>query len=667
MFLLSLLLVVFSSYFIVSYLHFKYPSHKFPAFIYFLLSAFSQIVLSFEVLSLFKQISLKGIFALNIIFLIIGLILFFKSKKHIYMPEFDNIFKSIKKDKILIFLSLCFIIYLSADLVLLFAPVKFGDALNYYFPRCTMWIQQGSISHYITPDTRELIMPVNIEFLYTWLLLLNKSETGIAVFSYIGFLLGIYVLYGFLRETNCSARRSVWSVFIFASFALVAVEIVTPCSDLITGVLILSGIYLFLISSKYNAGLPLLFSALSYALASGAKTTALMTFPASVLIFSAVLFLYEKHNKKLRFIKFIFFFLIFFIIFSLYNYVLNYLQFSNPLSDEPMILIHRMQGGFKGFLCNLIKYFFIMFDTSGINTIIDFNGFITSLQTAVLGLIGETPQSYTSNYFAKEFFYNQNMSIQSSALGITGMSAYLPSVIKSVFNKKKSRRAKLYAVFSIALLVNTLVISSAMVFAQYNIRYFLTFFIISSPVISYSYIRTNRHFCKILISFFIFIYFTVNPINAIFQDHAGITRFTPLKTEEYSVYNALRKTGSKNSKTALVIPQDRMPVYHIEKLRLHGYKLDKLLLENIETYDLSKYDYIVASKLDTVATNITKHYSPDCTYYDKDQNIIQKDSADIAVMTACKPNFDYFLKNNFEIIYNGGNYVILKQSTSAKH
>ncbi len=671
MFLLSLFLVLLSSYFIVSFLHFKYSNNKFPAFIYFVLTAFSQIILSFEILSLLKKISVGGVFAFNIIFLLMGVFLFYKSNRHFYIPKTENILCALKKDKLLAILGICFLIFLCVNFILLFAPVKFGDALNYYLPRCTMWIQQGSILHYITPDTRELIMPVNIEFLYTWFLLLNKSEIGIGIFSYIGFLAGIYVLYNFLRETKCSLRRSIWSVFVFSSFALVAIETVIPCSDLIIGVLVLSSIYLFLISVKHEDKIPLIFSALSYAIAIGSKTTAFMTIPASLFIFCTILFLWGKQKKKYQLAEFILFFVIFFVIFSSYNYILNYLQFSHPVSDRQMMLIHRLDGGFKGFLCNFIKYIFIIFDTSGINTIIDFNGFITALQSAVLGLAGETTKSYTSDYFAKEFFYNPVMSIQSSALGIMGIFAFLPSFIKSFFNKKCTKRAKLYFVLSFALIINIVVLSAVMVFAQYNIRYLLTFFIISLPVTAYSYIRTNKHFCKILMCFFMFIYLVFNPIYAIFQKQAGETRFSPLKTEEFLIFNAFRGIPPQNIRIALVIPQDRMPVYHIEKLRLYGYKLDKLLVENIEAYDLLKYDYIVTSKLDTIATNIVK--SPEssnsvtsCTYYDKKQNIILKGDKAESAMVACEPAIGYFFKNNFDLIYNGGHYVILKRGIPAK-
>ncbi len=667
MFVLSLVLVIISSYLILSFIYSRYDTKRFPAFLYLLLIIFSQIVLTFEILSLFKSISQVGVIAFNILFLITGLIL----KKNLYIPkiELQPLFNAVKRDKFLAVLCGCFIIFLTAQFIIAaFAPVKFGDALNYYLPRCTMWIQQGTILHYITPDTRELIMPVNMEFLYTWFLLLKKTEVGCACFSYMSFIAGVYVLFNFLRETGCSIRRSLWSVFVFASFALAAVEMVNPSSDLFAGVLILSSCYLFLLHNKYNDKISLIFSSAALALAAGTKTTCLMTVPALVFLFFVISFLYAKPKMKSILTKFTILFAGFFIIFSSYNYILNFIQFLNPLSDKPQILIHQLRGGFKGFICNIIKYFFVFFDTSGINTIIDFNGFITSLQTAVLGLIGETADSYTSNWFGKYFLFNPRMTIQSSALGIMGLWAFLPSLIKTVirfFKKQKSKKTILYAALSAVLFINICTLAGTMVFAQYNIRYLLTFTVISLPVASFSYIKKNKSFCKILMCFFIFIYLVVNPLNLLFhQEKNGISRFSQIQTEEFLVFDYI-KNFDKANRIAMVSPQDRMPVYHIEKLRLHGFKIDKLLLENIETYDLSKYKYIITSKLDIVSTCIVKRPSSEnsrCLYYDKGQNIITSDDK-IPVMTACEPQINYFTKNGFQIIYNGGHYVILERQS----
>ena len=671
MFFVSSISVLFSSYCFLSVLNQKYKTERFPAVLYFLLIAFCQLILSFEIMSLFKIITIWGVFLFNVIFLGLSVFLLKKTKSALYKFEFKNIlsevFSALKKDKLLMFLAICFCCFCVAELIVaMFAPVRFGDALNYYFPRCTMWVQQGSISHYITSDTRELIMPVNMEFLYTWFLMLRKAEIGIAIFSYLGFSGGIYVVFNFLRELGFSLRRSLWSVFAFSAFALVGIEALTPCSDLIVGVLILSSVYLFLISAKHNDKLALIFSAISYAVALGTKTTAFMCFPAVVVLFCVICVVYYKKQNIKNLFKFLLYLTAFFIVFSAYNYILNFVQFSNFITDEPQRLIHEHRGGIKGCLCNFIRYIFVGLDTSGINTIIDFNGFASSLQAAVLQLLGESVESYTSDYFVKSFAFTPYLSIQNSALGILGLFIFVPSVIKAfcrLFKKQKSRKTLILAAFSVVLLLNILILSSIMVFSGDNIRYLLTFVIISVPIISYSYVKKGKSFCKILVCFFMFVYLVINPISVLFKQNDGVTRFSKLPVEELQVYDFMKELGKTN--IALVIPQDRMPVYYIEKLRLNGYKADKLLLENIEEYNLSKYKYIITSKIDIVSTYIVK--KPDsefmisrCSYYDKNQNLLDKNSSEFAVMNDCEPALEFFASKNFEVIYNGFQYVIFQ-------
>ena len=95
-------------------------------------------------------------------------------------------------------------------------------------------------------------------------------------------------------------------------------------------------------------------------------------------------------------------------------------------------MLFRSSGGMKGCLCNFIRYIFVGLDTSGINTIIDFNGFATSLQAAVFQLLGESVESYTSDYFVKSFYFTPYLSIQNSALGILGLFAFSTSLCSQI-------------------------------------------------------------------------------------------------------------------------------------------------------------------------------------------------------------------------------------------
>ena len=294
MFIISLILVLISSYFLTSCI-----TKKNTGIIYFFLISFAQIVLTFEILSLFSLIAEKPFLIANAIFFLISLA-FVVKKRELFKPqglkeEIKKINNAIKIDKVLRILGIFFIFFLVCEFIAsICLHISFGDALTYYLTRCTTWIQQGNINHFITPDTREVIMPVNMDFLYTWVLMFKKSEQGLAFLSYLSFLGAIYLIYNILKEFGICIRKRLWAIFSFSSFALVAILAYTPCADIFIGTLFLGGIYLFLIFLKENNKTALYFSTLSIALALGSKTTAIIALPSIVFIFAIITLKYRK-------------------------------------------------------------------------------------------------------------------------------------------------------------------------------------------------------------------------------------------------------------------------------------------------------------------------------------------------------------------------------------
>lgn len=676
MFLISILLVIISSYLIASSL--KGGKNN---FIYFMLIVFSQIILTFEMLSLFSLINKGNFLISNFIIFLIALFFYKKINAKLYIPnlkeEYIKIKNSLKLDKTLCLLFICFCCFIVFQLIsALFFPITFGDAVSYYLPRCTAWIQNGNIHHYITPDSRELIMPTNMEFLYTWVLLFRKSEMGISVFSYLSYILGIYITYNFLKELGYSVRKRLWSIFVISAFALLGVEMHTPCADLFIGVLILCSIYLFVKAAKYNDNKVLFFASLSYALAVGTKTTAIIAIPSLFIIFLMIIYKYNKNNITKQMLKFCLFFIVNFLVFSSYNYILNFIQFSNPVSCSEQLLLNQFRGGFKGWISNLIKYCFSIFDTSGIVDLINWNGFITYLQSLALSVFGLTDKSYTSPYFARYFPFNSEISMTSSALGVMGLFAFLPSLIKSIKYSKKN-----IILFSLGLtfIFNIFIFSRVMVFTQFNMRYLLTFVVIASPIVVYSYIRKNN-LLKILMSIFLFTYllgivykqpmqYVVSYIKYKQNVENSERSFLTMNMEEVDICNFLKENKIKN--VALIINQGRRPVYYIYKARLFGINIDQLLLENIERYNLNKYEYIITNKKEVRSTNIVNFedkikypalFVSECTYMNNKQETIV-DINEKPVVVNCKIPFDYFSIKGFEELktLNLNEYSILKK------
>ncbi len=674
MFISSILLVLFSSYLMLS-AFFKEKDNISEkgrtGFICFLLIAFAQIVLTFEILSLFKSISKNNFFISNIVFFIISLITFLVKSGKLYKPYLDlkRFLFVLEKDKVLIFACVCFVFFFIFQLMRIFLfPVNFGDALAYYLPRCTAWIQQGSILHFITPDSREIIMPVNMEFLYTLLLLFTKSEMGAGFFSFIGYTGAIYVIYNLLKELKFTIRRRIWSVIVFSSFALVLIEMVKPCADLFVGALILACIYLFLKSAKNHDMVLLYFSSLAYALAVGTKTNAVIAIPSVFIILCIISYLYDKPIFYKRILTFCGLFLLNFFVFSSYNYILNLIQFSNPFSNPEQLAINQFTDGIKGYIANVVKYTFVIFDMSGIPKFMQINGLIEYWQSLVLSFLGTSINAGTSSYFAGHFEFGNKMGMMHSALGINGLLIFLPSLIYSIKRgiRKKSKEAIIMAFFALSVVFNILLFSRIMVFTSYNMRYLLTFAVIASPVIVYSYPLNRHKFCKIFLCLILFMYLVgfshQKPVSYIIEciKKQKIVNNTSTTDEENDIYGYFANKGIVN--IALIANQSTTPIFCIEKLKLFGYKIDKLLLENVEAYNLSKYNYIITNKNTVSSTNIVNYKERSQKKFDYISSCIYTKTKSGQITTVdCEIPFEYFQKNGFVIDnnYQGKKYTIL--------
>lgn len=683
MFLLSLVLVLFSSYIITSIVTNKNKKYNL-GIIYFLLIGFSQIVLSFEVLSLFSKISALPFLICNILFFVSALSLWVIKKFPLYkiniIDELKKIKKVLKRDKILFFLSFCFILFLFFEFItLITSPVGFGDAVGYYFPRATEWIQQGNISHFITPDSRELIMPVNLEFLYSWLFLYNVTVKLTPIFSYISMLVVLFVTYNFLGELGFCRRKRLWSVFVVSSFMLFGVMAYEPCADLFIGALILSVIYLFYIYLRKENTTALYFSTLAYALAIGTKTTALIALPSLFFILFSMTLLLKKESLKKSFLLYFGLLLLNFLVFSSYNYILNFIQFSNPISCQEQFLLNKFRGGFEGYISNLIKYTFGFFDASGIKNIDFYNNFITMSQDKVLGLFGMDVLSHTSFCFDSIFEFNDKIKIADCFLGVMGLLAFLPALICTLIRGLfiKSFKIKILSILAFSLIFNILLFSRVMVFTRFNYRYLITFVVIAIPVVVFSYIKSNKNLYKWLMMYFMFIYlFAIShtkPValymkylneKALNKTTQDFFNWSEIKNEEFVIYNYF--ISKQPCKIAMFSNLQKGSLFEIFKLRLKGFVIDRLLVEEIDLYNLKQYDYIIYDKTVQDVTLKSKKVDKNklCTYGDYEANIItyEDNTTPIAVIN-CEYPEEYYLEMGFDPIndINLDTYKIVKR------
>ena len=517
MYYISLLMVLVSSYLTASVLSPKTEENKpyGPApFLYTLLIMFSQVVLTFEVLSLFKAITEINVLILNAGFFVSSIILWIKKDKPLYIPQIKEktkeIWKALKRDKILMIMSFGFLfLMLLVILMDAFLPVTGGDALTYHLNRASYWMHQGSLNHFVISDDRNLVMPINSEILYLWNLLFFKTDIGLYYISFIGYIASVFCIFNILEYFNFTKRRILWSIFILSSFASVIVEITSLETDVLIAGLVLSSITLFLYALKERKISMLVFSALSYALAMGTKSPAVIAFPGAFLLMSYFAYKSEKKEFYKPLLAYLVFLFITFMIFSSYNYILNFIDFGNPLGSESARAVHGFRGGIKAFIANYIKYIFMLFDFSGFRYSEYVGEHILNARESLLSFL-HIPMDLGVEMSDNNEINNRLLNVKTGA-GILGFLVFLPSLIVSIvlgICKRHSKKLQVVLVFGLMFLINVACLSFSIAYMVFSVR-FLTFLIVlSSPVLVLSYIK-KTNLVKLLILFFAMSYYLV--------------------------------------------------------------------------------------------------------------------------------------------------------------
>ena len=690
-FILSFLMVIFSSYLITS----VFAPKKFGiGLLYLPIAAFAQMVGTIELLSLFGGICAAGIFSINVVVLILSVIFFKKSKKPLYVPDFKRtavkIFHAMKKDKILAVMAVGFV-FLIAFLVFINAlmPINSYDALTYHLNRAAYWLSQGSLNHFLTPDDRNLVMPINSEILYTWVLAFLKNDWGLGFFSFTGYVMSVISLWGILDLFGFCTRKKLWSVFIISSFASVIAEASSAETDIIIAGLTLSSILFYLYSLNERKNSPIFFAALAYALAIGTKSPAAMALPGVMLLF--LYFSFRKMGKSgfkpvAAFLGFLF---LNFVLFAGYNYFLNFINYGNFLSSPGSYEYHRFYGGFKAYVANFIRYIFMMFDFSGFRYSEYVGQYILSFKFIIFDLL-HIPHNIGVILSDGNKINNGLVDVKMGA-GILGFLLFMPAIAVSMimgFVKSNSEKMRSLLPFGILFFVNLLVLSGAVGYMVFSVRFLTYFILISSPVLVLSYQKKNP-LVKLLILFFVLSYMLLisrymaaRPVGAMVNIikkstsiseareifRCGVFRGYVGKAAYCHIRDKIKNDFPKGSKIVIFgSEQDRF--YPIKMLEHQGYVIDTPLTEAVSDVDFSKYDYIIKINEVQFGSVIKKFkrghndykivnnrfefpqdVDPQCMYLRKDGFPILENDKSVPTYWYCKTSGAFFIKKGFEPI-----------------
>lgn len=708
LFFISFLLVLGASYFISVSLE-KESFLKF--FIYFLLMAFANVILTFELLSLFSCISRLGILNINVIILVTALYLWNKNGKPLghfkFRSSLYKIWKALLLDKYLLVLSAAFLFMLAVSLWLIsFMPVVNPDAEAYHVVRSLFWISQGNLNHFNYADIRALVLPINSELLYAWLLIFLKKQMWFGAVSFSGFMLALASLWGILSNISLSLRRRLWVILILASFSSVIVQISGTETDIIIAGLVLASMYLFWENLKKENKPAIFMSALSYALAVGTKTPAIMLIPGVGLWMFAMSVYYKKKDFYKPLLIFLSYGLFNFILFSSYNYVLNFVNYGNIAGSKSFLAVHANHDGIKALPANFIKYIFMFFDFTGFRWNEYVGKYIVDFRDGIIAFMGLSDVS-EGLYSAKLENLNQSLLEPVMGMGILGFLVFLPcwlfSFIKPLFSYK--RQTLLIFSFAVILLVSIAVMSVQIQYMIFSIRFLTCFCVVAAPVLAYSYCKKNNPLKFIIVFFALFylIFVSTNlwarsayKIQKYFKQGASVSKIReiahcsgfynavvknpslisnyPILNESCLIRDNIKKYNKQNK--ILFFSNTSQSVLAIKLLQFEGYNIDFDLAENSENIDFSKYNLIFTTDDMQGSSNVINYDKINnnfkyitsgavCGYFDIKDNIILSGKAyPHKVVCNIEPLFysakGYRLQNSFPYkARENGNFVIL--------
>ena len=691
LFLASFFMVFCSSFLLCSIFEKKSFS---TCFICTLLAAFAQIVVTFEILSVFNAISFQGVLIFNIVFFTAILTAWLKKGKTLPKPQlkrfFVRVFHALKKDKFLMLMAAGFVFFVCTAIILcILVPVNSYDAMSYHLNRVPFWISQGSLNHFEIADDRNLVMPVNSEILYMWVMTFVKNDYGLTFVSFTGFIASVFSLYKILDLFGFSERKKLWSVFILSSFSSVIAEASSYETDIVIGGLVLSGIYLYLNALKKRNNSQIYFSSLAFALAFGTKTPSLIAFPGCflLLIYFSILKYKKEWFKPIT--AFCLLLVLNFLIFSSYNYILNFTNYGNFFATDSSRIIHSFWGGPKAYIANFIRYIFMLFDFSGFRYSEYIGQYINTAKFFILHVLNIDPNLGVT--MSDGNVVNNRLMDPVVGAGILGFLLFLPCALTCILltiKKEKPQKYKQLIPFGLLFWINLLVMSGTLGYMVFSVRFIGFFIILSSPVLALSYIK-KTNIIKVIVLFFSLSYLflisthlaarSLKSAVRAYKEASSITEArNRISCSIYRGYNGkmpfctvrdyMKEEFPKGSKIG-IFPSSDTRTYHMKMLDFQGYKTDFLLYENIDKHRLQDYDYLVLTDLYQTSTVVLHPqnaykglyavhktnvvFSQDtpvkCFYVSNKRTPIFGKDRSIPVETVCYASDDFFEKNGFKI------------------
>lgn len=597
---------------------------------YLFLIIFGQIVVTYEFLSIFSAIKPLNVILINLVIFAVSAFVWAKTKnlpdfKEDFSQEFEKVKFALNHDKWLNAVAVVFVAFFVVNLIYCFVMPAFdGDAVTYHTARLPFWYQMCNLNHFETADARAIVMPINSEILYMWAYSFIKSDIFVRFLSFFSFVLYLFTARGFLRELKVPMRVSLWSILAVSSMYNVLFSVSSTETNLTIVALIVASMYLFFVGVKYDKRVPLFFATLAYALAIGTKTPSLQMLPAFFVTCTVIAYCYKKKDfyKPLLFCGG--FLVLNFLIFGSYNYVLNFLEFGNPVSSQALVEHHRFIGGIKGFVANIIRYIAMFVNFSGVDVPygvgVQFSEaswrIVTALAGVVIALFGIDPEIGVV-ISEKAWLTAGNRFENMVGLGVLGFLIFLPAIVIACKKIKTSPRNMIIGSIAWGFVINMLVLSCTLGYMIFSIRFIMGFVMCAFATLIFMFLRKRKDLFKNIVAVIMIYSLTVGfytferkftPFLSIkflqagslqnFKEEIMCQNETFLSDSQCCSLVKLTKSNKKPVKV-LYFPSSGTDTYYIGHAQDKNFSVDIGLLEKLDekTLDWDSYDYIAVPNI----------------------------------------------------------------------
>jgi hypothetical protein len=187
-------------------------------------------------------------------------------------------------------LSLTTLLFVSVLLRALGSAPNAPDVLNYHLPRQLLWMQQGSLDHFLTPNDRMLMMmPLGEVLQLQFMLLSGGVDTYAALPQVIAFVVGAVLASLLVRELGGRAPAQWLGALLFATLPMAYHQASSSKNDLLMAVFVMGTLYFALrLFHHRRRGFEWVALGLGAGLALATKSSALLFLaPIAVLLFGA--------------------------------------------------------------------------------------------------------------------------------------------------------------------------------------------------------------------------------------------------------------------------------------------------------------------------------------------------------------------------------------------